>query len=124
MTSPSILYNIVALTLMYEAKVLEQSKKYLPPLQVLQSAMPLIRKQVTPTNSGMIKWYNAATGYGFVTVIAAQEYDILIHFSEFVDKCAALSAHVGELLLFNIQVGIKGAQATDIVVAQDIVYIK
>ena len=102
---------------MYEAKVLNYSEKYLPPLQVLRSAMPLIRKQVAPTNSGIIKWYDAARGFGFVTVIAAQEFDLFIHFTDFVDRCAALSAHAGELLLFNIQDGIRGPQATGIIVA-------
>jgi cold shock protein len=78
--------------------------------------MPLIRKQVAPTNSGIVKWYNAAKGFGFVTVIAAQEYDIFIHFSEFVDLCASFSVQAGQLLLFDIQVGVKGPQAADIVV--------
>ena len=63
--------------------------------------------------TGTVKWFNNAKGYGFIVPEGGGE-DLFAHFSAvYMDGYKTLSA--GDQVQFEVTVGDKGPQATDIV---------
>ena len=63
--------------------------------------------------TGTVKWFNNAKGYGFIVPEEGGE-DLFAHFSAvYMDGYKTLSA--GDHVQFEVTVGDKGPQATDIV---------
>ena len=57
---------------------------------------------------GMVKWFNAEKGYGFIT--PEDGPDVFVHFSA-IEGAGFKSLHEGDEVEFEIVQGAKGAQA-------------
>ena len=58
---------------------------------------------------GMVKWFNAEKGYGFITVDGSDQ-DIFVHYSE-IQMDGYRSLQEGQAVEFNVGQGDKGPQA-------------
>ena len=67
-------------------------------------------------SSGMVKWYNPEKAYGFITDVAGQ--DIFVHRNAIVDGRPWLVD--GQGVAFAVKQGMKGLEATDVRVVQDV----
>jgi CspA family cold shock protein len=64
------------------------------------------------TYTGIVKWFDAAKGYGFVKV-DGQDKDVFVHYSA-ITGAGYRTLNEGERVSFNIVTGQKGPQAQDV----------
>ena len=71
-------------------------------------------------NSGIVKWFNARKGYGFITYSdGAEEKDIFVHFSSIMDEGDGFKTlHQNDKVEFSISEGQKGPQAAEVRVTE------
>lgn len=62
--------------------------------------------------SGIVKWFNAGKGYGFIAPINGGD-DVFAHYTS-IETAGYKTLEEGQKVDFNIQVGPKGPQAVDI----------
>jgi CspA family cold shock protein len=62
--------------------------------------------------SGIVKWFNAGKGYGFIAPINGGD-DVFAHYAS-IETAGYKTLEEGQKVEFNIQVGPKGPQAVDI----------
>ena len=65
--------------------------------------------------TGIVKWFNNAKGYGFVTPDDGEQ-DVFVHFSAIQAEGFKVLAE-GQAVNFNVEDGPKGPQATNVTVA-------
>ncbi len=63
--------------------------------------------------SGVVKWFNASKGYGFISVENGE--DVFVHYSSIRDNGDYRSLEEGQEVEFNIGEGQKGPQAQDVI---------
>jgi CspA family cold shock protein len=61
--------------------------------------------------TGIVKWFNDAKGFGFITEKAAE--DIFVHFSEIRETGSATLAE-GQRVEFDVTTGPKGKKAANV----------
>ena len=66
-------------------------------------------------NKGTVKWFNAQTGYGFITNESTGE-DVFVHFSGIAGE-GYKSLEEGQNVTFDITEGNRGLQAVNVTVA-------
>lgn len=64
------------------------------------------------TSTGVVKWFNATKGFGFVTV-DGQDQDVFVHYSA-IAGAGYRSLDEGDKVEFTIVQGQKGPQAQDV----------
>ena len=62
---------------------------------------------------GIVKWFNAAKGYGFIQRQSGE--DVFVHFSA-IKRDGFKSLYEGDEVEFEVSQGPKGLQATNVVV--------
>ena len=62
--------------------------------------------------SGIVKWFNAEKGYGFITVDGGGE-DVFVHYSA-IDSSGYRSLAEGQRVEFQVGAGNKGPQAESV----------
>lgn len=62
--------------------------------------------------TGVVKWYNATKGYGFISCDNGD--DIFIHHSQIQEQGPDKDLHEGENVIFDIQEGKKGPMAVNL----------
>ncbi|ASW44163.1 cold-shock protein [Clostridium isatidis] len=62
--------------------------------------------------TGVVKWYNATKGYGFISCDNGD--DIFIHHSQIQEQGPDKDLHEGENVTFDIQEGKKGPMAVNL----------
>lgn len=62
--------------------------------------------------TGVVKWYNATKGYGFISCDNGD--DIFIHHSQIQEHGPDKDLHEGENVTFDIQEGKKGPMAVNL----------
>jgi len=67
----------------------------------------------TTTNTGTVKWFNAAKGFGFIQQDKGP--DVFVHYSN-ISSTGFKSLTDGQKVQFNIGQGKKGPQAEDLIV--------
>jgi len=67
----------------------------------------------TTTNTGIVKWFNAEKGFGFIQ--QEKGPDVFVHYSN-ISSTGFKSLTDGQKVQFNITQGKKGPQAEDLVV--------
>lgn len=68
----------------------------------------------TNMNNGTVKWFNAAKGFGFITVDGGD--DVFVHFSS-IQSSGYKSLDEGQRVSFDIEKGQRGLQATNVYLA-------
>ena len=63
-------------------------------------------------NTGVVKWFNNAKGYGFVVTENSEE-DIFVHYSA-IDMEGYKTLKAGQSVQFDLEQGPKGVHATNI----------
>jgi CspA family cold shock protein len=63
--------------------------------------------------SGVVKWFNNAKGYGFITPDGDSK-DVFVHFSQIAGD-GYKSLNEGQRVEFEVREGDKGPEATDVV---------
>lgn len=63
-------------------------------------------------NTGVVKWFNNAKGYGFVVAENSEE-DIFVHYSA-IDMDGYKTLKAGQSVKFDLEQGPKGVHATNI----------
>ncbi len=63
--------------------------------------------------TGIVKWFNDAKGYGFITPDGGGE-DLFAHFSA-IRQEGHRSLHENQRVAFEVMIGPKGRQATNII---------
>lgn len=63
-------------------------------------------------NTGVVKWFNNAKGYGFVVAENSEE-DIFVHYSA-IDMEGYKTLKAGQSVQFDLEQGPKGVHATNI----------
>ncbi|WP_372749711.1 cold shock domain-containing protein CspD [Litorivivens sp.] len=63
-------------------------------------------------NTGVVKWFNNAKGYGFVVTEDSEE-DIFVHYSA-IDMDGYKTLKAGQSVKFDLEQGPKGIHATNI----------
>ncbi|MBB3046405.1 CspA family cold shock protein [Litorivivens lipolytica] len=63
-------------------------------------------------NTGVVKWFNNAKGYGFVVTENSDE-DIFVHYSA-IDMDGYKTLKAGQTVQFDLEQGPKGVHATNI----------
>jgi CspA family cold shock protein len=64
--------------------------------------------------NGVVKWFNASKGYGFISNNEGQ--DLFVHFSSIRENGGYRSLEEGQEVEFTMGEGKKGPQAQDVVV--------
>ncbi len=63
---------------------------------------------------GTVKWFNAAKGYGFISLEGSR--DLFVHYSAIQDAGNGYrTLNEGDQVEFNVEEGQKGPQATNVV---------
>lgn len=65
--------------------------------------------------TGTVKWFNAAKGYGFIGIDGGQQKDVFVHYSA-IQKEGYRDLKENDRVQFNVVEGPKGPQAADVVV--------
>ncbi|EGD48156.1 cold-shock DNA-binding domain protein [Ruminiclostridium papyrosolvens DSM 2782] len=65
-------------------------------------------------NTGIVKWFNAEKGFGFITVDGGE--DVFVHFSS-IQSSGYKSLDEGQRVNFDIEKGQRGLQATNVYLA-------
>ncbi len=65
-------------------------------------------------NTGIVKWFNAEKGFGFITVDGGE--DVFVHFSS-IQSNGYKSLDEGQRVNFDIEKGQRGLQATNVYLA-------
>ena len=70
--------------------------------------------------TGIVKWFNARKGYGFITYTdGAEEKDIFVHFNSILDEGNGFKTlHQNDKVEFTISEGQKGPQASEVNVTE------
>jgi CspA family cold shock protein len=68
---------------------------------------------VAERETGTVKWFNAAKGYGFIE--RAQKRDVFVHYTA-IRGSGHRSLEAGQRVEFTVLQGVKGPQAEDVVV--------
>jgi CspA family cold shock protein len=70
--------------------------------------------------TGIVKWFNARKGYGFITYKEEEEdKDIFVHFSSIMDEGDGFKTlHQNDKVEFTISEGQKGPQAAEVRVTE------
>jgi CspA family cold shock protein len=68
-------------------------------------------KKVTSLESGKVKWFNAAKGYGFITRSTGE--DVFVHFKS-INATGFKNLNEGDSVTFEVTTGAKGLQATNV----------
>lgn len=63
---------------------------------------------------GVVKWFNAAKGYGFIS--SEEGEDVFVHYTSIRDTGGFRSLEEGQEVEFTLGQGKKGPQAQDVVV--------
>lgn len=63
--------------------------------------------------TGVVKWFNASKGYGFISHEGGQ--DLFVHFTSIRDTGGYRSLEEGQAVEFTVGEGKKGPQAQDVV---------
>jgi CspA family cold shock protein len=63
--------------------------------------------------SGTVKWFNNAKGYGFVVSEDNQDVDVFVHYSAIQGE-GYKSLKAGQPVTYDLNLGPKGPQATNI----------
>ncbi|NFT07314.1 cold shock domain-containing protein [Clostridium botulinum] len=64
------------------------------------------------SRTGIVKWFNAEKGYGFIS--CDEGNDVFAHHSQIKENGPEKDLHEGESVTFDIQDGEKGSMATNI----------
>jgi len=64
------------------------------------------------SKTGVVKWYNPAKGYGFISCDDGN--DIFVHYSQIQEQGPDKDLHEGENVTFDIQEGKKGPMAVNL----------
>jgi CspA family cold shock protein len=67
----------------------------------------------TKTNTGIVKWFNAEKGFGFIQ--QEKGPDVFVHYSN-ISSTGFKSLTDGQKVQFNVTEGKKGPQAEDLIV--------
>ncbi|MFA6051485.1 MAG: cold-shock protein [Methylobacter sp.] len=67
----------------------------------------------TKTNTGIVKWFNAEKGFGFIQ--QEKGPDVFVHYSN-ISSTGFKSLTDGQKVQFNVTQGKKGPQAEDLIV--------
>jgi len=81
--------------------------------QVSESPKGSAERRFTVKNTGTVKWFNDAKGYGFITTDGGE--DVFVHFSAIVGN-GFRSLPEGAAVEFELTNGPKGKQATNVAV--------
>jgi CspA family cold shock protein len=65
-------------------------------------------------NNGIVKWFNAEKGFGFITVDGGD--DVFVHFSS-IQSSGYKSLDEGQRVSFDMEKGQRGMQATNVYLA-------
>lgn len=66
---------------------------------------------------GIVKWFNARKGFGFIVLEGSQGKDIFVHYSAIRgDADSFRTLHEGDCVQFETKQGRKGIEATNVVV--------
>ena len=65
---------------------------------------------------GIVKWFDAAKGFGFVSPEDGSK-DVFVHHSAIKSEDAYASLNEGQLVSFDVEQGAKGPAAINVVVA-------
>jgi CspA family cold shock protein len=68
---------------------------------------------VSERETGTVKWFSNAKGYGFIT--RDQGDDVFVHFSAIVSRESYKTLNEGQRVEFTVEQGPKGLQATQVV---------
>ena len=68
-------------------------------------------------STGKVKWFKSDKGYGFITM-EGQDKDIFVHFSS-INAEGFKTLQEGQTVEFDIVVGDRGPQATNVTVISD-----
>ncbi|HQU72162.1 MAG: cold-shock protein [Calditrichaeota bacterium] len=63
--------------------------------------------------TGVVKWFNASKGYGFISNEAGE--DVFVHYTSIRDEGGFRTLEEGQKVEFTIGEGKKGLQAQDVV---------
>jgi CspA family cold shock protein len=63
--------------------------------------------------TGIVKWFNNAKGYGFITP-DGESKDVFVHFSQ-IEGDGYKSLNEGQRVEFEVREGAKGPEATNVV---------
>jgi CspA family cold shock protein len=83
----------------------------LPAAQRKLSAISTQRKQSTTMETGTVKWFNDAKGYGFISRQNGE--DVFVHFSA-IQSNGFRSLQEGQQVQFDVVKGPKGWQAENV----------
>ena len=64
--------------------------------------------------TGVVKWFNAAKGYGFIS--RSEGEDVFVHYSVIRENGGFRTLEEGQTVEFTVGQGDKGIQAQDVVV--------
>lgn len=65
---------------------------------------------------GVVKWFNAEKGYGFITPESGE--DVFVHYSE-IQSTGYRALNDGDKVEFDITQGQKGLQASKVIILKD-----
>lgn len=76
-----------------------------------------VSRQSVSKTKGVVKWFNESKGYGFIAPDDGGK-DVFVHFSA-IQGDGYKTLKEGQVVQFNIDQGLKGPQATNVIIVGD-----